>query len=333
MAHRRRQIGPWTVAALVLLRLAIGWHFFSEGVHKLSYDASEGRFRIAFSAEPFLSQATGPLAGWFHDYVPNNHDWPTLLAVPRQDTPSQSPAAPGYQDWAEKISSDWKTAAEKIGALSGLSEDQRQALHDALGMRQKQLDDYLAGEAAAIKDYQHELWRLAEMRSAPEAAGLPYEQERIASKSTELSRTPKKWVDQVAEFEQSYFNDLRNIVTDKQQADPQIASVLEESLNDPRAVRLQRLNWTVTYLLLGVGACLLVGFFTRLVSLAGAAFVLSVIASQPPWVPDAVPTYFCYQCVELMSLLVLFTVGAGRWFGLDRFTYAVWHRLFGSGAA
>ena len=48
--------------ALVLLRLAIGWHFFREGSAKLAYDPRTKRFDVAFSAEGFLPQAKGPLA-------------------------------------------------------------------------------------------------------------------------------------------------------------------------------------------------------------------------------------------------------------------------------
>ena len=50
------------------------------------------------------------------------------------------------------------------------------------------------------------------------------------------------------------------------------------------------MNWIVTILTIGVGVCLLLGFFTRLASLAGALFLLGVIATQPPWVADAAPT-------------------------------------------
>ena len=73
-----------------------------------------------------------------------------------------------------------------------------------------------------------------------------------------------------------------------------------------------------------VGICLLVGSLTRLAALAGALFLLSVIASQPPWVTGAAPTY--YQMVELAGLLVLAGTGAGRWAGLDYFGYLLFGR-------
>lgn len=347
---------------LVLLRLSIGWHFFQQGLDKVSYDTSEGRYRVTFSAEPFLSQATGPLAAWFHEYVPNTHDWPTLLAVARQDAPltaeqqaerdkaraerqqrqaiqaqegnpeppALDPYAPWF-DWEDRIAGDWKSTMAAVMQIPGLTEDQRAAISDAFQMRQKQLVDYLTSEAAAIKDYQHELWRLEQMQSAPEA-DVPFMQERIAAKEAELRGTPRQWIDQVSQFEQAYDNDLRSVLTKEQLADPTATATIDEALTDPRAAKLASVNMMVTYLTLGVGVCLLLGCFTRLASLAGAAFLLAIMATQPPWAADAITTYFPYQLVEFFALLVLAAVGAGRWLGLDFFPYALWHRLFGPNA-
>ena len=66
-----------------------------------------------------------------------------------------------------------------------------------------------------------------------------------------------------------------------------------------------------------VGALLIIGLFTRLASLAGAVFLASVIAMQPPWIPGTVPTY--YQAIEMFALLVIFATCAGRMGGLDYF--------------
>ena len=71
VAHERRfplngnkfQIGVAAVVMLVLLRVAIGWHFLYEGVWKISHADK-------FSAEPFLSQAKGPAAPLFYAMLP-----------------------------------------------------------------------------------------------------------------------------------------------------------------------------------------------------------------------------------------------------------------------
>ncbi len=52
------------VVALVALRLALGCHFLYEGVWKIKH-------RDEFSAEPFLTQAKGPISGLFYAMVPD----------------------------------------------------------------------------------------------------------------------------------------------------------------------------------------------------------------------------------------------------------------------
>ena len=131
---------------------------------------------------------------------------------------------------------------------------------------------------------------------------------------------------QVRGFEEAWHEELRSVVTAEQRVAENIFAALNHALVNPEQERLDRLNLAVTILTLGVGACLLLGFFTRLASLIGACFLLTVMASQPPWLPGAVTTYFGYQLVELAGLLVLFAVAAGRWAGLDYFTHAIWSR-------
>src|SRR5262249_41487885 len=99
---------------------------------------------------------------------------------------------------------------------------------------------------------------------------------------------------------------------------------LNAAMHDPAQTRLDKLNVVVTIVTIGVGACLLLGFFTRTASIVGAIFLFGVIASQPFWIADSVPTI--NQCIECTSLLVLAGTGAGRWFGLDALTYAIFHR-------
>jgi uncharacterized membrane protein YphA (DoxX/SURF4 family) len=66
-----------------------------------------------------------------------------------------------------------------------------------------------------------------------------------------------------------------------------------------------------------VGVLLIIGLFSRFASLAAALFLISVILTQPPWIPGTEPTYFYF--IELMALLVIFALSAGRMGGLDYF--------------
>jgi uncharacterized membrane protein YphA (DoxX/SURF4 family) len=322
VADSRRQLGGFAILALVLLRLVIGSHFFGEGLEKIERDAATGQYRIAFSAAGFLSQAKGPLAGLYHSFAPDGHDWQSLLAVPHQNRPltaeeeqAAMKRAP-YQDWADRIVADWQAIVNTAAAVPRLTEDQIRRAKATCELRQQELQNYLASESAAIAEYQHELWRLDQWRAKPEAASVPFQQERIATKAAETAAAAKSRVAQVDELEQNLLADLREILTPDEQADA--------ALTSPEQARLDWVNLAATVLTLGVGCCLLLGFFTRLASLAGALFLLSIIATQPPWLPTAEPTI--YQTVELSGLLVLAGTGAGRWLGLDYFTWALFSR-------
>jgi thiosulfate dehydrogenase [quinone] large subunit len=74
-----------------------------------------------------------------------------------------------------------------------------------------------------------------------------------------------------------------------------------------------------------VGACLILGLFTRFASLAGMAFVLMFYLAAPPWIGYfyAIPSEGSYlivnkNLVEVAALAVIFFTGSGRFAGLDR---------------
>ena len=80
-----------------------------------------------------------------------------------------------------------------------------------------------------------------------------------------------------------------------------------------------RRRWTasVPWFDVTVGACLILGLFTRPAAILGALFLASVCASQWPLSPGAAPIY--NQAVEMLALLALAAIGAGRYLGLDYF--------------
>jgi uncharacterized membrane protein YphA (DoxX/SURF4 family) len=354
---RRVAVVPMSlIVALVLLRLATGWHFYREGTKKLTYDETTGKTRVSFSAEPFLRQAVGPWAEWFKRDLPNFHDWEHLLVVPRQGPtttkdlaersrwlseynkrrteaqkaekplPIEYPPDAPYAAWAQKIDDDWQDATAAFQAVRGLSDEQRAAAAAALHRRRQQLADYLASQENSFADWQHELWRLGSWEAAPEATELPFHDARIVEKRGETTASSGGWVAQVRSLEAALMADLRGVLNAEQAANPDMIASTDDALGDAQERSLHRQNVAVTCLIIGVGACLLLGLFTRLAALGGIAFLCMVIATQPPWVPGAVTTVFYYQLVEIAALGVLLASGAGRWAGLDFFLRALWAR-------
>ena len=356
-----RSCCAWKVAAaLVLLRLCVGWHFFSEGVKKVSYDRSTGEWRFNVPTEFLFRQAKGPLAGFFQNRIPGGHQWQAELAVPEELTPARGEALAGwvanyvkrrqgelasgkhseavipdfapYAAWAAQIEADSRAMHERFTDFAGLTEEQRSQAAAAFERRQRQLADYLAGEALEMQAYRHELWRLEHFEETPGAEDVPYQKQRVAQKTAETARTPLKWVAAVRQFDQEFASELHGLLTDEQLSSA-VGEQADAALTDPQETQLHRLNLAVTGLTIGVGGCLLLGLFTRLASLAGALFLLTVMATQPPWVAGADTTYFYYQLVELAALVFLAAAAAGRVAGLDFFLHRIAARCCGAKGA
>lgn len=344
------------VVAIVLLRVAAGWHFWSEGTKKLTYNPSTGETRVSFSAGPMLSQAVGPWAEWFKRDLPTFHDWERLLVVPKRGPTTQAdlaersrwlsdynkrrdaarqkgetlpiefpPDAP-YAKWAVQIDRDWSDATSNFQKVDGLSEDQKAAAFDALQQRRRQLADYLASQESSFADWQHELWRLGDWVAADEAAELPFHDARIVEKRGETTAASGGWIAQVRELQEGLYDDLRGVLSAEQATNPNMVNSVEDALGDAQERKLHQKSVLVTCVILSIGACLLLGLLTRLAALAGIVFLCLVIATQPPWVPGAITTMFYYQLVEIFALGVLLVSGAGRWAGLDFFLRALWGR-------
>lgn len=330
------RIGVLGVTMLVVLRMCIGAHFFSEGTKKLE---------PGFSSAGFLQGAKGPLAPHFRSFAPMFHDWDQLLAVPRQSPeyvsrslpkatqlpddllepqreeirlPADSPAAA----WGNRVLHDWEQTLEKFAKTPGLSEEQQKQAEAVFLTKTEELKAYLVEIGGEIGDYQHELWRIAQWEANDARGELPFLDSRIAGKRAETSGTPRQWAGVVEPMETRFAAELRDLLTEEQRSSALAMKHVNSTL-EPRSW-LSFVDRSVTVLTIGAGLCLLFGFFTRLGALAAAAFLLSVIATQPPWVPGVDTTYFWYQLVEFTALLTLAAVGAGRWAGVDAIIHKLW---------
>ncbi len=334
------------IAALVLLRICIGWHFFNEGAKKFSYDVGRQEWSIVVPVEGFFRMAKGPLSGFLHNQLPGDHHWQSLLATPREMTPASDeqlkswvtsyvsrrqkeikiakptdveiPEFVPFAAWEKRITDDWRASHQRFVGLSALDDSQRKQAAGLYARRRHQLADYLVGESLEIQTYQHELWRLAESQKVAGADQVPFKQKRIAAKKAELARTPLKWAASVKAQEAQFLDDLHHVLT-AEQLESGAADAAASVLTDPKTTRLGWMKVSVSWLVLGVGVCLMLGLFTRLASIGGALFLLSVIAMQPPWVPGANVMFFYYQMVEIAAFILLAATGAGRWAGLDFF--------------
>lgn len=320
------------------MRLAIGWHFYSEGLEKLE---------PGFSSAGLLSASVGPLHGFYESFVPSPGDYEANLATPRQwgainsqqaaenadwlaaykktvaDTKKANaeakkagepqvampvefaPHSP-YSEWAAEIVDQWANKRDKAARIAK-DKDGRRLAEDIYRTHLAILNEYLSTESEAIEEFRHELWRLQEMQQKPGAEELAFREERIAEKKAETWRTARSWKAGVTTLEHAYTSDLVTLAGDERSAWRKLRSPSSLDWIDP----------LVTCVVLGVGVCMMLGFCTRLAGIVGAGFLLSVMATQPPWVVGANTEYLGYQMAEVGAMLTLAATGAGRWYGLD----------------
>src|SRR5215207_8634315 len=89
-----------TILMLVVLRLNIGWHFYSEGMHH-TLDPS-------WSSEGFLRAAKGPLAPYFQQYLPDRYGWDKVMH-------SEYDAGPATESFVNEIGDSWKDFRTRFG--------------------------------------------------------------------------------------------------------------------------------------------------------------------------------------------------------------------------
>lgn len=301
----RFSISVATVVMLVVLRINVGWHFFSEGA-KHCADAH-------WTSEPVLRDAKGPLAPWFHAYLPDFHGFDEVLHGEPAGADSHA-----VQSWVDAIGNDWETDRQEFAAHYALNDKQTPKSKDVLRQYQDKLRGWGAAHAEALATHVHEWARKEKVQEAP-GADVPFQKQRAAIKQLTLAAEAKGWLAELRKLEAEYDGALTSILNEEQRSRPPLAH---------RATPIAAVDAVMSYAILAIGLLLLVGLFTRLACVAGALFLFSVVMMQPFWVSDTHPTY--NQWVEMFALLALATTQVGRWGGLDFFVH---HFFFGSSRA
>lgn len=281
-----QKFGFWTVVAIVLLRLGVGWHFYKEGAKKFEDDK--------FTSIPFWSAAKGPLAEFYKNMIPDRYGRERLLSP-------------------DKTLSVWSAYRDRIGAQYGFDEKQTKEANAVLERYKERLEHYLEENKATFDEYFLEVERLMKAKAEP-MRDVPFRRDWINKKESELRGKLAPWTADIRAMDKQLESDLKAIATDGQ------AKRGSYPLRDPWK------PWqddVVKYHVVVMGVLLVLGLFTRFACLGAMAFLLSVMITQPPWVDGVDAQYFYYQMVEVLALFFLMIVGAGRYAGLDYVIYGV----------
>jgi uncharacterized membrane protein YphA (DoxX/SURF4 family) len=309
----RYSIGILAILALVALRIGIGWHFLQQGLDK--YENPK------FSSEPFLRQAKGPLADRYRAMIPDFHGFDDAMDDLLGDNQAEitdirkvleDKANPLVQ-WAGKVKQDWGKYAADAASHYEYSEtpanNERAAAESRLNVAFEKLDDAVAEFRDWLVDNAHEVAYLHKLERSKTGNEVPFEKARLAEQQAEVNGPRMKLKSDVAAIEKELEAELYNVLSpdNREKHDPLPS---EET-------SLAKFDRFLTYSLIAIGACLMAGLLTPIAALGGAFFLLSVMATQPPWVMDALPIY--EQAIEFLALLVIATTMSGRWLGLDYF--------------
>jgi len=292
---------------LVVLRLSLGFHFLYEGVWKIKHPE--------FSAEPFLTQAKGPLAPLFYAMIPDI-DGRERLRIEKDDKGKKVITGKHYLN-------AWKDLAEKVKIKYRLDDEQKAQVDQIYAHFEDAVTTFLAANLEEIEAYFGSLDRF-EKQLAEEENGAAYQQKRNWDRRQELRKEVNVWLTGLDKTGKSYQAALWNVLKDDQKAEGALPVGWTQT---------DLLNFAVTYGLTAIGLCLLLGLCTRLAALGGAVFLIFVLMTQPPWPPIYPPApevvghalIVDKNFVEMVALFLVAATAVGRWAGLDFFLY----RLFG----
>ena len=281
--------------AIVALRVGIGLHFYLEGATKL-------RDERPFSAG-FLAGAKGPLAPMYKQMV---WDADGLYRLNYDYTYAQ------WDRFRNRLASHYQFEPSQTARAGEVFNDYLRRYAFLINEKQDDLNQYYA-----------ELKRRDENAKDPTRtlASLRAHDARIAQERTQLVAPVLATIDKLSKDLET---DLNALATDEQY---QRHGRLEIGKVGRRAFDSEFVDGVIPYFDIIVGACLILGLFTRPAAIAGGLFLLSVCLSQWPLSPGAAPIY--YQAVEMLALFALAAIGAGQYAGLDFVLGGLWRSCCG----
>ena len=281
------------IAALVLviLRLSIGWHFYTEGAAKV---------QNGFDSSYFLQASRGPFAEHFKAMV---WDGDGRLRLRRDVTEGS-----------------WQHFRKLIAAHYQFDKKQQNEANGVLERTLKQYDWVMDVNAEDLKEIELGRTRIADLEKRPERTAVA----SLEGQKQIIWREWRQKLDPIlAEVDNTWENlerDMNGIANEDQQRRGYMTIAL------PRTQRIDTtvMDKVIPWFDVTIGALLLIGLFTPVAALAAAGFLFSVFLSQFP--PTGGPGSTYYQLIEAMACLVLASTGAGRFAGLDALIHAALHR-------
>lgn len=295
-----KQCATLAAISLVVLRLAIGIHFYQEGRGKL---ADPKPFSAAF-----FGNAKGPLAPLYKSLV-WDPDGRLRLGLPADNNPSFYGHA--FKPDPNPTLSHWESFRDQVVRHYSFDAKQTKTAEQVTKSIASRYQGYLKSKGDDIEEYYHQLRRRDEYAQLPER--------NLESLQAHEARNQGDWM----KLRGPILAAIDGMSSDLERQLNEMASVEQRQakgwLSIGRAresfVSAGTMDWIIPYFDLTIGICLIVGLLTRTAAVLGGLFLLSVCAAQWPGYPGAAPIY--YQAVEMLALFALAANGAGKWASVD----------------
>jgi uncharacterized membrane protein YphA (DoxX/SURF4 family) len=337
---------------LVLMRLAIGWHFLFEGLEKIqSVELGPTETNRPWSSAAYLRESTGPLAGFFRRQV-GDPDEQALARLVVTDLPAGQDRAgtPSAARLPSALEREWDDYFERYWAHYDLDEkggrpgerekvdrifdEQKQAVAKwLLKGTKKATKTFPSGTVEVeettpqrVEEYRQFLAEVARMeQQALPAFGHDVYKDKLLSAKADVRRARTELLKDLDEQTAHMRSALAGALTSARLA---AAGPVPAP---PQFAPAERIDWLTRWGLTAIGACLLLGIFTRTACVAGALFLMMVYLTMPPfpWVPEPLRTEGHYlfvnkNLIEMLALLTLATTRSGCWAGLDGVLQFLW---------
>jgi uncharacterized membrane protein YphA (DoxX/SURF4 family) len=289
----------------VLLRIAIGWHLLSEGMYKIM-STPEGKTALGryfkptegptFSSEGYQRGATGPFRDYFRNLIPD---------VDSRDEID-----------FEKLKEKWHAELDRVARHFGFDEKQMGLAKEELAARARVAQIWFQDpdNHDKIRKYLDNLDSLARLGDKPDK--MTYEVERYYEARKSLESDRKALIAPIVGWTKILRDSWVSLASeDRLAADGPYREPMSE---------VQKADRITMYGLTICGLALMLGLFTPIAALGGAAFLMLFYISMPPWpglpVPPNSEGHYVFvnkNLIEFLALLALAATPNGVWFGID----------------
>ena len=365
--QRAKEFGFLTMLFLVLLRLAIGWHFLFEGLHKLdSFVTGETTTSKPWTSAGYFREAPGPLAWAMRQRLgdPDDEALARLTVTPLTANEDPKTAKP-YEHAPPALKRDWDDLYNRFAQSYGLDEKQRSLAQGKLEGEESKVYRWLTLQAEKDKpkdQQQSDVQKAMTSVDKTYPSGVLTVDETPAQRVADYRDKVQEYRDMLDKTDAAFGKDVvgakrlaakseaatmrKSLLADLDQKTADLKASLEGVLNPEQQQKAVAwtpptppIYWIDAFTAWGlaiIGGCLLIGLLSRLNCVLAAGFLLMTYFASPawPWLPvppnnEGNYLFVNKNVIEMFALLALATTASGRWFGVDALIHWIGVALFG----